>query len=279
MKFQFQIWLHINTNEYHTLYLRFGWTVTRHRVDLYRVSAEVVYTVRKELHDRCQTEDDGQIIIGSRSNLDSYVIEARVNDCVCLTRLFTGELELPITDEEFMAKSNALYLEAFPSCDLLPGAERLVKHLAAHRIPIGKEASLHWSMLNSFSFRSGIGTGSSHDMFLLKTNHHQDLFKLFAPVICTEATEVRLTKPAPDIFLACADKFPKSPLSMSQCLVFEDAENGIRAALSAGMKVVFVPSLPLSAYDPAVIKQATITLDSLLKFDPVEFGLPPYDDA
>lgn len=60
---------------------------------------------------------------------------------VCLTRLFTGELELPITDEEFMSKSNALYLEAFPSCELLPGAERLVKHLVAHRIPIGKDAS------------------------------------------------------------------------------------------------------------------------------------------
>lgn len=134
-------------------------------------------------------------------------------------------------------------------------------------------------MLSSFSFLSGIGTGSSHDMFLLKTNRHQDLFKLFDPVICTEPTEVRLTKPAPDIFLACANKFPQSPLSTSQCLVFEDAENGIRAALSAGMKVVFVPSLPLSAYDPAVIKQATVTLDGLLKFDPVEFGLPPYDDA
>jgi pseudouridine-5'-monophosphatase len=66
---------------------------------------------------------------------------------------------------------------------------------------------------------------------------------------------------------------------MSQCLVFEDAENGIRAAVAAEMKVVFVPSLPLSNYDPAVVNQATITLDSLLKFDPVTFGLPPFDDA
>jgi pseudouridine-5'-monophosphatase len=65
---------------------------------------------------------------------------------------------------------------------------------------------------------------------------------------------------------------------MSQCLVFEDGENGIRAAITAGMKVVLVPSLPLASYDPLIVKHATLILDSLLKFDPVEFGLPPFDD-
>ena len=125
----------------------------------------------------------------------------------------------------------------------------------------------------------GIGTGSSYELYTLKTSKHQELFQLFDPVICTEPTELRLTKPAPDIFLACARKFSKSPLSMSQCLVFEDAENGIRAGVAAEMKVVFVPSLPINTYNPAVVKQATITLDSLLKFDPVAFGLPPFDDV
>jgi beta-phosphoglucomutase-like phosphatase (HAD superfamily) len=96
--------------------------------------------------------------------------------------------------------------------------------------------------------------------------------------VCTEATEVRLTKPEPDVFLACAEKFPKSPLSMSQCLVFEDGENGVRAALAAGMKVVLVPSLPLSNYDTMIIKHTALTIDSLLKFDPVSFGLPPFND-
>ena len=113
----------------------------------------------------------------------------------------------------------------------------------------------------------------------LKQVIHRELFALFDPIICTEPTELRLTKPAPDIFLTCAQKFAKSPLSTSQCLVFEDAENGIRAALAAQMKIVFVPSLPITAYDSTIVKQATLTLDSLLKFDPVHFGLPPFDDA
>ncbi|CAF1127319.1 unnamed protein product [Adineta steineri] len=64
----------------------------------------------------------------------------------------------------------------------------------------------------------------------------------------------------------------------SSILVRVDGENGVRAALTAGMKVVLVPSLPLSTYDTWIIKHVSRTLDSLLKFDPMEFGLPPFDD-
>lgn len=46
-------------------------------------------------------------------------------------------------------------------------------------------------------------------------------------------------KPAPDMFLLAAQKMGVPP---GKCLVFEDAEPGIRAALAAGMKVVRVPS-------------------------------------
>lgn len=43
-----------------------------------------------------------------------------------------------MTDDEYLLKTNALYMEAFPSSQLLPGAERLIRHLTAHQIPIGK---------------------------------------------------------------------------------------------------------------------------------------------
>jgi hypothetical protein len=42
-----------------------------------------------------------------------------------------------MTGEEFLTKSNALYIEAFPSSELLQGVERLIRHLVAHQIPIG----------------------------------------------------------------------------------------------------------------------------------------------
>jgi hypothetical protein len=62
---------------------------------------------------------------------------------------FLGELGLPISDEEFLYKANELYREAFPSAELLTGAERLVKHLAAHDIPMGKNDIY---FLNEFLF-------------------------------------------------------------------------------------------------------------------------------
>ena len=52
--------------------------------------------------------------------------------------LLVGELHLPMTDEEFLAKANELYTKAFPAAELLAGAERLIRHLVAHDIPIGK---------------------------------------------------------------------------------------------------------------------------------------------
>lgn len=46
-------------------------------------------------------------------------------------------------------------------------------------------------------------------------------------------------KPAPDMFLLAAERMGVPP---EQCLVFEDAEPGMRAAEAAGMKWVRVPS-------------------------------------
>lgn len=46
-------------------------------------------------------------------------------------------------------------------------------------------------------------------------------------------------KPEPDMFLEAARRMGVAP---ERCLVFEDAEPGIRAALAAGMQVVRVPS-------------------------------------
>jgi beta-phosphoglucomutase family hydrolase len=63
------------------------------------------------------------------------------------------------------------------------------------------------------------------------------LASLFKVVVTPE--DVVRGKPAPDMFLLAAKKMGVAP---GKCLVFEDAEPGMQAAVAAGMKFVRVPS-------------------------------------
>lgn len=50
---------------------------------------------------------------------------------------------------------------------------------------------------------------------------------------CVSGSEVARKKPEPDIFLAAAERLGLAP---AECLVVEDAPNGVRAAKAAGMR-------------------------------------------
>ncbi|MDF3057515.1 MAG: haloacid dehalogenase [Rariglobus sp.] len=65
------------------------------------------------------------------------------------------------------------------------------------------------------------------------------LGELFKIVVTPRDVAPGRGKPAPDMFLLAAEKMGVPP---EKCLVFEDAEPGVRAALAAGMQVVRVPS-------------------------------------
>jgi beta-phosphoglucomutase family hydrolase len=65
---------------------------------------------------------------------------------------------------------------------------------------------------------------------------HTNLAHLFDTIVTVEMVENG--KPAPDMFLLCAERMGVAPES---CLVFEDGQAGIQAATAAGMQSVFVP--------------------------------------
>lgn len=172
-------------------------------------------------------------------------------------KIIVEDLQLPITEEEFLHHFYDLCRQRFKNVSLLRGAEQLIKHLHQHHIPFC------------------LATSSSLEIAEIKMKSHQHLFDLFShKVMGTTDPEVIHGKPAPDIFLIAARRFATQP-DPTECLVFEDAPNGVKAAIDAGMQCVMVPDFSITTQEQC--KEATLVLNSLEEFRPELFGLPPFE--
>lgn len=87
------------------------------------------------------------------------------------------------------------------------------------------------------------------------------LMKRFSGRIVT-VDQVAHGKPAPDVFLAAAHILGRAP---RQCLVLEDSENGVRAALAAGMQIIHVAPQPLGTRDLSHVPHVSSLLEVLKK--------------
>ncbi len=116
------------------------------------------------------------------------------------------------------ARTYEIYLELVPKqLQSFPGAHEIVKAC--------RQAGLR------------VAVASSADRVKIEANLRQIGLPPEGWDALVWGEEVRNKKPAPDIFLAAAAKLG---LTQSQCVVVEDAINGVEAAKEAGMRCVAV---------------------------------------
>src|SRR5215469_9203830 len=128
------------------------------------------------------------------------------------------------------------------SVPLMPGAVQAVRRLVAH-----------WPL--------GLAT-SSPPALIDDVLDGADLHECFAVTLSTGA--MARGKPAPDIYLAVADRLGHAP---QRCAAVEDSTNGLLSAAAAGLYVIAVPH-PRYPPDPAALRAASVVLTDLHELTP-----------
>ena len=82
--------------------------------------------------------------------------------------------------------------------------------------------------LHSKGVPIALATSSSRENFELKTRQHAEVFSLFSHIVTGSSDpDVKRGKPAPDIFLTCASRFPTSvePHQAIQSIILTPTDN------------------------------------------------------
>ncbi len=116
-------------------------------------------------------------------------------------------------------------------------------NLLATNVPAKPGAALFLELVSGAGLRLSIAT-SSRTMKATANLTKAGFISYFDHI--TGGDQVVRSKPAPDIYLRAIDRLRLLP---DECLVFEDSNNGVRAAQAAGLPVVQVPDLQMPAED------------------------------
>jgi len=119
-------------------------------------------------------------------------------------------------------------------------------------------------LTDRLSIKKAVATSSFRE-FTDKILSSFNLEKRFDSVVTGD--DVVLSKPDPAIFLEAAKRLGIVP---SDCLVLEDAQNGVEAAYRAGMAVFAIPHDASKHHD---FSKATKVLSSMLEVDETALGL------
>lgn len=145
--------------------------------------------------------------------------------------------DLPLTADEYLSLREKHLLELFADCPEIPGAADFIVALRDSGLPFGLATSSHARLRD-------IKLGGKW------------WAELFHASICGDHPQLERGKPAPDIFLLCAQALG---VAAGRCVVFEDSRNGIAAGIAAGMGVVALASPHVERSD---LGEASIIIDN-----------------
>ncbi len=139
--------------------------------------------------------------------------------------IYVEMMDLPVTPQELLVMmKDRMKQEIRNNLQMMPGAMDILKHF-----------------FNNYPL--ALATGSSQD--LLKVVFERTKINHFFDVI-QSSDEVQNGKPDPEVFLKTMHKLRARP---GECIILEDAENGVVAAHNAGAYVIAVPNKYTAGYD------------------------------
>ena len=166
-------------------------------------------------------------------------------------KFLVEKYQVKLTPSEFEKMRDEFLVEPFRNCKFKKGAREVV-HKCKYDLGL----------------KSAIATGSSRLNFDNKVYKLKEWVNEYIDVVIT-SDNIKRGKPDPDIFILAAQELGLQP---NQCIVFEDGLPGVKAAISAGVKIVVAiiedyqrPSFEGLIYDKN--KTRLIILNSLEEFD------------
>jgi len=111
--------------------------------------------------------------------------------------------------------------------------------------------------MRELGLKLALASSSKNAKTVIQLLHIQNAFDAIV-----DGTMITHTKPHPEIFLMAAERLGVEP---ANCVVFEDAEAGIEAAIAAGMKCVGVGS-------PIMLKDANRIVSTTSEFQIAELN-------
>lgn len=180
-----------------------------------------------------------QKVLDPHGHTFTMALKRRVmgSDSRISAQITIDEFGLPMTPEEFLSERQQ-HLQA-----LFPVAAEMA------------DAAAFLHQASTDGNKIGLATSSQRHLCELKIGH-RPWASLFDVKVCGDDAELKNSKPAPDIFLLCAERLAVEP---AKAVAFEDSGNGVRAAAAAGMFVVGLRSPYTTDED---LHEADLLIDS-----------------